>query len=95
MFEVAEGYEVTMGRGAGSWRLCFWSLSVSAMVTERRGVWHWGPLVDAREHDARGKNCRHRSVGGFHSSGSESNHRSSCDHRIGRRAKPGLCGCIF
>ena len=39
MFEVAEGYEVTMGAGAGSWRLCFWSLSVSAMV---RGCLTWG-----------------------------------------------------
>ena len=39
MFEVAEGYEVTMGRWSRQLAPLFWSLSVSAMV---RGCLTWG-----------------------------------------------------
>ena len=70
MFEVAEAYEVMMGR---------WSRQLAPLFLECVGVRDGervldvgcgtGALSSTLASMTRGKNCRHRSVGSFHSSG--------------------------
>ena len=70
MFEVAEAYEVMMGR---------WSRQLAPLFLEFVGVRDGervldvgcgtGALSSTLASMTRGKNCRHRSVGSFHSSG--------------------------